>query len=132
MLLVKTKLGVSSIHGIGLFADQFIPENTVIWRYDPAVDLKLSPGQIESLAESSREQIRKYTYREFHSDMYVLCGDDARFFNHAPAIANCIDVQNGSLEGDVTLALRDIEEGEELTCDYAMFDMDLIEGRYRI
>ena len=132
MLLVKTRLGVSSIHGIGLFADEFIPKGTVIWKYEPSVDLKLTFPQIEALPESSREQIQKYTYREHHSNMYVLCGDDARFFNHAPAIANCTDVQNGSLEGDLTLALRDIEPGEELTCDYAKFDMDLVEGKYTI
>jgi hypothetical protein len=30
------------------------------------------------------------------------------------------------------LAASDIEEGEELTCDYALFDLDLVEGRYTV
>ena len=32
MLLVKTRLGASAIHGIGLFADEFIPKDTEIGR----------------------------------------------------------------------------------------------------
>ena len=38
MLLVKTRLGASAIHGIGLFADEFIPKDTVTWRFTPGLD----------------------------------------------------------------------------------------------
>jgi uncharacterized protein len=130
MLLVKTRLGISSIHGVGLFADEFISEGVVVWRYHPVIDIRLSAMQIEDLAAACCEQIRKYTYREKHTGLYVLCGDDARFFNHS-AEPNCLDVFNGD-EEDVTVALRGIRCGEELTCDYSLFDMDLVEGRYKI
>ena len=67
--------------------------------------------------------------------MYVLCGDDARFFNHSPS-PNCVDIYDSShgLDDahDVTIAARDILPGEELTCDDALFDMDFVEGRYRL
>jgi hypothetical protein len=33
MLLVKTTIAPSPIHGIGLFADQFIPQGTRIWEF---------------------------------------------------------------------------------------------------
>lgn len=130
MLLVKTKLGLSRIQGIGLFADQFIAEKTIIWQFNPVIDLRLSCEQIAHLAEAARAQIQKYSYREKHTGLYVLCGDDARFFNHA-AEPNCFDVCDGG-EQDLTIAHRDICAGEELTCDYALFDMDLVEGKYRI
>jgi SET domain-containing protein len=130
VLLVKTRLAASDIHGIGLFAAEFIREGTVVWQSHPAVDIRLTEEQIAGLAESCREQIRKYSYREKHTGLYVLCGDDARFFNHS-ARPNCIDVFRGEGE-DLTLATRDIEEGEEMTCDYALFDLDLVEGKYNV
>lgn len=130
MLLVKTKLGTSHIHGIGLFADEFIPKGTIIWKFNPIIDISLCESQIEKLAEPSREQIKKYTYRSMLSRCYVLCGDDARFFNHSNE-PNCFDVCE-SEEQDLTIARRDINAGEELTCDYALFDLDLAEGKYQI
>lgn len=129
MLLVKTKLDLSDIHGIGLFADEFIQKGTVIWRFDSPFDSRFDERQIEQLPESSREQIKKYSYREKQSGLYVLCGDDARFFNHS-ATPNCFDFQDENQ--DITVARRDIRKGEELTCDYALFDLDLVEGKYEI
>jgi hypothetical protein len=34
--------------------------------------------------------------------------------------------------GTAQIEARDIEAGEELTCNYALFDLDLIEGKYKI
>jgi len=47
------------------------------------------------------------------SDMAV-CADDARFMNHSEN-PSCLD------EGETTSAKRDIQAGEELTCDYRTF-----------
>lgn len=130
MLLVKTKLDVSPIHGIGLFADEFIAEGTIIWKFSGLIDLRRAEEEILKLPEGSREQIQKYSYREKHSGLYVLCGDDARFFNHS-ANPNCLDLYT-SEEQDITVALRDIAAGEELTCDYALFDQDFVEEKYKL
>lgn len=130
MLLVKTKLHLSRIHGIGLFADEFIAEGTIIWKFNNLIDLRFEEEKIEQLAEGAREQIRKYVYREKHSGLYVLCGDDARFFNHSED-PNCLDIFHNE-EQDLTVALRNINADEELTCNYVLFDLDLIEGKYEI
>ncbi len=79
MLPVKTKLDLSGIHGIGLFADEFIPKGAILWKFNSLFDLRCSEEDIERLSESSREQIQKYSYREKQPGLYVLCGDDARF-----------------------------------------------------
>jgi SET domain-containing protein len=129
MLLVKTRLEKSRVHGIGLFADELIPKNTVLWRFHPAVDLRMTEEAISSLAGPCQEQLRRYTYREKLSGLYVLCGDDARFFNHS-STPNCLDTDDGN--GGLTIAHVDIQPGEELTCDYRLFDLDLIEGRYEL
>jgi SET domain-containing protein len=119
MLLVKTYLDRSKIHGIGLFAAERIAKGTVIWRRSPEIDLLLEPAQLDRLAPPAREQIEKYTYLDRHLGKLVLCGDDARFFNHA-AEPNCHDLPDA--DGGTTVAARAIEIGEELTSDYASFD----------
>jgi SET domain-containing protein len=119
MLLVKTYLDRSPIHGIGLFAAERIPAGTVIWRRSPEIDLLLGPAELERLAPPAREQIEKYTYLDRHLGKLVLCGDDARFFNHAVE-PNCHDLPDAN--GGTTVAARTIEIGEELTSDYASFD----------
>jgi len=119
MLLVKTRLDRSSIHGIGLFAAERIRSGTVIWRLDPTLDVELTPEQIAAFAQPARAQVEKYTYLDRVRGVWVLCGDDARFFNHSDA-PNCQDFPDA--RGGTTVAARDIEEGEELTCDYASFD----------
>lgn len=60
----------------------------------------------------------------------MLWGDDVRFFNHSDE-PNCLDLSSEQ-EGDITVARRDIFPGQELTCDYSLFDLDLIEGRYQL
>ena len=119
MLLVKTYLERSAIHGIGLFAGERIPAGTVIWRRSPDIDLLLDPEPLERLHPAARAQIEKYTYLDHVLGRLVLCGDDARFFNHADQ-PNCHDIPDE--RGGTTVAARDIEVGEELTSDYASFD----------
>ena len=122
MLLVKTKLDLSSIEGIGIFADQDIPEDTVVWTFDPTVDLVLTSEAIEALDENCRSQVQKYAY-EHKKGCYVLCGDDARFFNHYDN-PNCLDYAVEGQEHGYTVADRDIFKGEELTCDYELLGSD--------
>ena len=121
MLLVKTKLGNSKIAGIGLFADEFIKEGTVVWEYNPKFDLLYSKEEIEQLPIAFQEQLHRYSYLDKNYGKYLLCGDDARFFNHSDN-PNCKDSTEGP---DVTVASRDIKKGEELTCNYKVFYQDI-------
>lgn len=130
MMLVKTYLGTSAIEGIGLFAAEPIRKDTVIWRFNPVVDQKLTPEQIDSLPPVGRELIQKYSYRHRLTGIYILCADDMRFMNHSPQ-PNCLDILYPD-QPDITIALKDIAAGEELTCDYSLIDQDLIDGKYSI
>ena len=47
---------------------------------------------------------------------------DARYFNHSEE-PNTVDLDGP--EGP-TVAARDIQPGEELTCDYRLFDADVL------
>jgi len=116
MLRVRTRLDRSTIHGLGVFAAEDLPRGTVVWRLDPGPDVLLDEAVVAALPAAARAQIDRYAYHDPVRGCRVLCGDDARFFNHATD-ANCGD---SPVEGaDVTVALRDIVAGEELTWDYA-------------
>ena len=117
MLLVKTYIAVSSVHGVGLFAAEPIPKATVIWRFDERIDRRFTKKEREDLPELTRTFLARFSYPETPgSDVYLLDGDHARFMNHS-------DVPNTDCETD-TIALRDIAAGEELLCNYNQFDPD--------
>ncbi len=118
MLLVKTKIGESCIHGLGLLADQDIKQGTVIWKFAPNLDLVLTKEWLKDYDEEVANRLLDYCYRV--DDKYILCCDNARFINHSSK-ANTID--NSKLEAEV-IAKKDIKAGEEITSNYADFDDD--------
>jgi hypothetical protein len=101
----------SSIHGQGLVAVEVIPEGSVVWRLDERHQvlsyeaLCLLPSDIQAL-----------TYQA--GDKFILAQDDGQYMNH------CCD-PNCWWSGDVTLvARRNIQQGEEVTYDYASCEID--------
>lgn len=121
MMLVKTKLSLSGIHGIGLFADEFIPKGTIIWKYSSGLDRAFTEEELVGMSALNREFLETYCFKYFGK--YYLCVDDARFMNHSTK-PNCTDVGVENIKDNdlgYTATLRDIEAGEELTCDYSFF-----------
>lgn len=121
MLLVKTRIAQSPIEGIGLFAAQPIAAGTVTWRFMPGFDQLFSAEAIAGLPAVARSALETYTYVHPASGLYVYCLDNARFMNHADDPNTAGVHQDGAIEG-YDIATRDIAEGEELTCDYRLFD----------
>lgn len=118
MLLVKTKIGPSAIAGIGLFTDEFIAKGTPVWKFEEGFDVRLTKEQFSKLSLPAQKQVLNYSYFNPHTDKYVLCSDDARFFNHSTDP----NVSSGPDDEHIDCALRDIEKGEELTQNYEVFD----------
>jgi SET domain-containing protein len=116
MFRVPTYVARSSIHGHGVFAAVPIPRGTLVWQFDPGTDWTLTEEEFAAFPEKLRVQMEAWTYQNEEGD-YVLCSDGAKFMNHSFE-PNCDD--RGWVE---TVAGRDIEAGEELTCDYREFDM---------
>lgn len=100
-----------------MFTPVSIPAGTLVWSFDEEVDWTLSAEDLEHFPEAYREQLKRYCYLD-ESGAYILCGDNARFMNHSDD-PNCDD-----WTGPFTLARRDIEPHEELTCDYRAFDVE--------
>jgi len=122
MLLVKTKIGVSKIHGIGLFADEFVPKGKQVWVYHSGFDQKFEAQDILVLPKVAQEQILHYSYVNASTGKIVLCADDARYFNHS-SDPTTIEAKVNDEEG-ASIAARDIQVGEELTYDYVKNDAD--------
>jgi uncharacterized protein len=120
MLLVKTELKYSGIHGLGCFAGEDIKEGTIVWRFDPGIDLEFTEQDLKKHPASFNEFLKVYAYSPVTEleKKYILCSDHARHMNHS-------DNPNlGETPEGMNVALRDIKAGEELTCDYNQFDKD--------
>jgi SET domain-containing protein len=120
MLLVRTRLAPSAIHGLGVFAAEPIARGTEVWRFTPDFDLDLDPKALEALPAHTRESLLVYGYLDPRLQRFILCCDDARFINHSAAPNLRPDFAREP--HGVDLALRDIATGEELTVDYALVD----------
>jgi uncharacterized protein len=123
MLLVKTKLAPSTIHGIGLFAGELIPVGKEVWRFVKGFDLEKTPEELAELPLHIQQWIAKhFGYLDYHFHRYILPVDDARFINHSDNPNVCPDYTRDSYGLDVSL--RDISIGEEITTDYKTFEND--------
>ena len=125
MLLVKTKLGISSVAGIGLFANEFIPKGTKIWQFTHGLDLVITPTQLKIWPESVRQTILHYDFVDMRSKSHILCFDDSRFFNHSE-VPNVIGQIVESEVYGINIAGKDIEVGEELLVNYKDFDANCL------
>lgn len=116
MFTVKTKIKESAIHGIGVFADEFVPQGYVIWRYQQNFDTTINDEQFVELPKIAQEYLLHYGHYSKDEGGYVLCGDSGRFTNHSKTP----NIQ--MLNVTETIAIKDIEIGEEITEDYYFFD----------
>ncbi|WP_300541491.1 SET domain-containing protein [Maricaulis sp.] len=121
MLLVETYLMPSPVEGLGVFAAEFISRGTLVWILDPAVDLILTEAQIADRPQVYRQYIQRYAYFDRSLNAYLLDGDHARFLNHS-SDPN-LDFSAGDGSG---VAVRDIQPGEEIFCDYSQFMEDVV------
>jgi SET domain-containing protein len=122
MLLVRTKLALSQIHGIGLFADQLIPKGTEVWRFVPGFDIEKTDDEIAAYPSYILDWFKCYGYLDYHFGRYILCADDARFVNHSD---NPNINQDYSLDFyGVNLAIHDIQRRDEITIDYRVIEKE--------
>lgn len=114
MLLVKTFVAPSLIHGLGLFAGENIPKGTIVWKFHRQTTQVFSKRNFILLCENislpSMLDFIDYSYIRNGSIYYL--NDKTRFINHSsnPNLA----FQSDRFE----IAIKDIKKGEELTEAY--------------
>ena len=122
MMLVPTRVAESSIHGNGLVAVKFIAKGTPIWRFLAGFDHDFPPETWAAMPEPARSHTRHYCFVRQGDFHVILSGDHACFINHS-------DRPNTGASKDAaspvtTVAWRDIQAGEEITCNYWSYDAD--------
>lgn len=117
--------------GLGLFATRHIPRGTIWWRDFGDNVLALTRGQYETLRRYQSAQdpscrqlleaIDKFGYVDRDAGTLVVALDWGRFVNHSPT------PNSGGSDADPereSMALCDIEPGDEITEDYRTYDSD--------
>ena len=113
MLLVKTYLGKSKIHGLGVFAGEFIAKGKKVWRFVEGYDLVYTPRQFARLPKPAKDFIRFYGYRV--DGEILLTVDHDRNINHS-------ENANTHWDDGHIVASRNIPKGAEITNDYRLLD----------
>jgi SET domain-containing protein len=116
MLLIKTYLAESSNKGLGLFAEEFIPKNTIIWQFAEGFDIKVHKEKYETLTDIQKKFVDTYFWKN-NDYLYSSC-DHSIFQNHSNN-PNSIE-----LDKDKMIAARDIYPNEEILVCYEDFDDD--------
>lgn len=115
MMMIETELKPSSIHGTGVFLLEPVSKGQLLWRFDSRVDRVYSEEELASLPELTERFLRVYSTWSEAAQLWVLCGDNGRHFNHS-------DTPNTSSAGIAfgdDIAAHDLPAGTELTSDYA-------------
>lgn len=116
MLIVKTIVEESKLHGKGLFADENIKRGRIVWKYNHLIDRKISQKKLLHLPAIVQRFIKYYSYVN-NKNEFVLCGDDARYINNSdnPNTQDKVSFSDKLFgrEGICT-ALRNIKKGEEI------------------
>lgn len=115
MLVVRTYVAPSRIHGLGVFAGHPLKAGTLVWVFDPVIDQVITHDQLAALPDTVRDIALS---RSFVSEnrQTILSRDNGVFLNHSerPNIAG---------ESSEAFALHDIEMDEELTEDYRLLPL---------
>ena len=115
MFLFRTEVKVATDPrmGLGLFATEFIPKDSIVWEFVEGVDIKVSVDRVEQMSEAQQEYFEKYAWVE--DDYYYSSCDLTNFVNHSYQ-------PNLKIIDEIMISLRDIYPGEELFENYAEFD----------
>ena len=122
MMLIETCVRPSGIHGMGLFATRAVPRGTPVWRFEPGFDHDFSPVQFAALPHLAQKHTRWFCFVSRVDGHVILSGDHACFINHS--LTPNTGAPPDGRPPVVTVALRDIAAGEEITCNYFDYDAD--------
>lgn len=111
----------SRIHGTGVFARKPISAGTRLWEYDESMAV-FDRRSMSELDPRKLTQVLHGGYLHKPSDRFLWYCDGMQFMNHAASPRANIGLRTWPpLQEDHTVALRDIEAGEELLEDYGFW-----------
>lgn len=125
MYLYKITTKDSPIDGIGVFADESIPKDSIVWKYDDSHDKSMTNEEFLKLDSDTQFELEKVGYISATSGLWIYPpkDDPARYTNHHPTQNNLTAQVDLTVSPEpFFIANRNIEIGEELTNNYLEFD----------
>lgn len=122
MLKVKHQVKESDIHGLGLFALEFIPKGTIVWEFNDKIDAKITEDEFKKLSLEEQKNIIHYDYKDKRLNLYVVSGDSSVYINSSDS-PNLSSHYENETDIGYSFANRDINIGEEITEDYKEYDI---------
>lgn len=117
MIHPKTELRfINDQVGYGVFATSFIPEGTIVYVKD-SLELIISPTDYLMQTKEMREVVDKYSYIDEGGNR-IVSWDFAKYVNHC---CNCNTISTGY---GFEMAIRDILQGEQITDEYGIFNIE--------
>lgn len=107
---------ISTEVGYGVVATKLIPKGTITWVQDN-LDQVFTALQTKSLNLSSQKVLDIYSFINKNGEK-ILCWDNGKYVNHS-FNPSCF-----TTPFDFEIATRDIQIGEELTCDYGYLNIE--------
>jgi SET domain-containing protein len=115
---VEVKTANNPRMGLGLFAKEFIPKNSIVWKFIEGIDIKISIDDFNKLNDAQKEYFYKYGWIEKNEDnFYYSSGDLTNFMNHSYT-------PNITSKNEFSVSVKDIDIDEELFIDYSNFCLD--------
>lgn len=119
--LVDVEFRTSPVHGTGIFARRAIKTGNVIWRYDDTMHV-CDQKAMAALSPRTLAFALHGGYLHKPSGKFLWYEDGMQYMNHGEGdVANVGLAFWPALHEDHTVALRDIEAGEELREDYGFW-----------
>ena len=124
LIIVRTYLEKSPIHGFGVFAAEPVAKGAVVWEFHPVFDIRITEEEFEKLPDASRREIEPHCYQPEPGGEIYYESTMGKYMNHSR------EPNVDFSEVGVGVATRDIQQGEELTCDYRHFMADVSHIEY--
>jgi SET domain-containing protein len=116
MLTIKNYLAEAGKKGVGVFAGEDIKKGQTIWVFDSNFSKSYHDSDVQKMPAHQQEFIKRYAYTDHaNPSVWILDLDNGRFMNHDDNPNSDYDLKTG-------WATKDIKKGEEITCDYRVFD----------
>lgn len=127
-MTIETYLKEVPGKGLGIFSTKHINASDIVYEDDDFMSKIFHNTWIKELPEIQQKFIKKYATYKKDTNIWYLCLDDARFWNHSdtPNTTYIIDSKgNGYM-----VAIHHIPPGTELTSNYREFCDECKDGYF--
>ena len=101
--------------GYGVFATAAIPKGTIVYVKD-CLEIEITEDRFHNMDIACKNIVEKYSYID-ERGVRIVSWDHAKYVNHR---CDCNSMSTGY---GFEIAIRNIEEGEEITDEYGLFNI---------